>query len=228
MSFLQRAKEAAEGAADQAKKVAGEAAGVAGQVASQVTRTAQDPATQEKLNKRGREAVGLARRGVSTVVERIDPGTLAEVIIKATALQEMTNNAAAQEALAVPDLRGRHLGVDPAWRLVLDRSRRRPARRDPDRRRLVRGARGDASATRASRSSPWPASSSTTRSWRRHARSSPTRSRHERSDLAGRRGSGRPGWRPSATACFAHRDARLLVARHRGPGRRRHGTSCRP
>ena len=93
MSFLQRAKEAAEGAADQAKKVAGEAAGVAGQAASQVTRTAQDPATQEKLNKRGREAVGLARRGVSTVVERIDPGTLAEVIIKATALQEMTNNA---------------------------------------------------------------------------------------------------------------------------------------
>ncbi len=33
----------------------------------------------------------MARRGVSTVVERIDPGTLAEVIVKATALQEMTN-----------------------------------------------------------------------------------------------------------------------------------------
>ena len=93
MSFLQRAKVAAEGAADQAKKVAGDAAEAAGQVASQATRTAQDPATQDKLNKRGREAVGLARRGVSTVVERIDPGTLAEVIIKATALQEMTNTA---------------------------------------------------------------------------------------------------------------------------------------
>jgi hypothetical protein len=93
MSFLQRAKEAAEGAADQAKKVAGEAAGAAGQVASQASRSAQDPATQEKLGKQAREAVGLARRGVSTVVERIDPGTLAEVIIKATALQEMTNAA---------------------------------------------------------------------------------------------------------------------------------------
>jgi len=93
MSFLQRAKEAAETAAEGAKKAAGEAAGAASQVAAQATRTAQDPATQEKLNKRGREAVGLARRGVSTVVERIDPGTLAEVIIKATALQEMTNNA---------------------------------------------------------------------------------------------------------------------------------------
>jgi len=93
MSFLQRAREAAETAADQAKKVAGEAGAAAGQVASQASRTAQDPATQEKLGKQAREAVGLARRGVSTVVERIDPGTLAEVIIKATALQEMTNNA---------------------------------------------------------------------------------------------------------------------------------------
>ena len=36
---------------------------------------------------------GMARRGVTTVVERIDPGTLAELIIKATALQEMTNKA---------------------------------------------------------------------------------------------------------------------------------------
>ena len=35
--------------------------------------------------------MGAARRGVSTVVERIDPGVLADLIIKATALQEMTN-----------------------------------------------------------------------------------------------------------------------------------------
>ena len=97
MSFLQRAKDAAEGAAEQAKKVAGDAAGAAGQVTSQVTKTAADPATQEKLGKQAREAVGLARRGVTTVVERIDPGTLAEVIIKATALQEMTNASLRQK-----------------------------------------------------------------------------------------------------------------------------------
>ncbi len=97
MSFLQRAKDAAEGAAEQARKVAGEAADAAGQVTSQVTKTASDPATHEKLGKQAREAVGLARRGVTTVVERIDPGTLAEVIIKATALQEMTNNALRQK-----------------------------------------------------------------------------------------------------------------------------------
>ena len=47
----------------------------------------------------------MARRGVTTVVERIDPGTLAEVIIKATVLQEMTNEIPAQEGLALPDRR---------------------------------------------------------------------------------------------------------------------------
>ena len=61
-----------------------------------------------------REAVGVARRGVSTVIEKIDPGTLAELIIKATALQEMTNRVAAPEGLALPDRGDLDLGVDPA------------------------------------------------------------------------------------------------------------------
>ena len=82
MSFLKRVQE-----------IASEAAGAASEAASAATKTASDPATQERLSKQAREAVGLARRGVSTVVERIDPGTLAELIIKATALQEMTNNS---------------------------------------------------------------------------------------------------------------------------------------
>ena len=84
MSFIQRAREAAEAAAEQARAKATEAAGV-------VSHTAQDPATQEKLGQQARAAMGAARRGVSTVVERIDPGVLADLIIKATALQEMTN-----------------------------------------------------------------------------------------------------------------------------------------
>jgi hypothetical protein len=82
VSFLQRAKEAAEAAAGQAQQAAGLA-----------TKTAQDPATQEKLGQQARAAMGAARRGVSTVVERIDPGVLADLIIKATALQEMTNTS---------------------------------------------------------------------------------------------------------------------------------------
>ncbi|HYH91912.1 MAG TPA: hypothetical protein VD763_02045 [Candidatus Saccharimonadales bacterium] len=93
MSFIKKAREAAEAAADQAREVAA-AAG----------RTANDPSTTDKINKSlagagqgAREAVGMARRGVNTVIERIDPGTLAELIIKATALQEMTNRALRQK-----------------------------------------------------------------------------------------------------------------------------------
>ena len=58
-----------------------------------VTHTAADPETQERLGQSARSALGAARRGVSTVVERIDPGVLADLIIKSTALQEMTNGS---------------------------------------------------------------------------------------------------------------------------------------
>ena len=70
------------------------------EAAAAASRTASDPATQEKLEKGiagagagAREAAGLARRGVTMFVEKIDPDTLAEVIVKATALQEVTNKA---------------------------------------------------------------------------------------------------------------------------------------
>ena len=86
MSFLNRAKEAAQAAAEQAQQAAGMA-----------TKSAQDPATQEKLGQQARSALGAARRGVSTVVERIDPGVLADLIIKSTALQEMTNASLRQK-----------------------------------------------------------------------------------------------------------------------------------
>lgn len=89
MSFLKKAQEAAEAAMSKVEEAAGAA-----------SRTASDPSTQERLNRSvasaeqgAREAVGLARRGVTTVIERIDPSTLAELIVKATALQEMTNTA---------------------------------------------------------------------------------------------------------------------------------------
>jgi hypothetical protein len=83
---MKRAREAAEAAAEQTRVKANEAAGIA-------TRTASDPATQEKLGQQARSAMGAARRGVSTVIERIDPSVLADLIIKATALQEMTNQS---------------------------------------------------------------------------------------------------------------------------------------
>src|SRR6476620_6044713 len=82
MSFIKRAQEAAAAAAEQAQHAAGLA-----------SKQASDPATQEKLGQQARAAMGAARRGVSTVVERIDPGVLADLIIKSTALQEMTNGS---------------------------------------------------------------------------------------------------------------------------------------
>jgi hypothetical protein len=88
---MKRAQDMAKGAAEQAQIAAGQAKVKAGEAAAVANQKASDPATQERFSKGAREAMGMARRGVSTVVERIDPGTLAEVIIKATALQEMTN-----------------------------------------------------------------------------------------------------------------------------------------
>ena len=79
---MKRAREMAEAAASQAQTAAGA-----------VNRSAHDPETQERLSQQARSAMGAARRGVSTVVERIDPSVLADLIIKATALQEMTNSA---------------------------------------------------------------------------------------------------------------------------------------
>lgn len=84
---MKRAREAAEAAAESAQH----AAEAARTRATEVGRSATDPATHERLGRQARDAVGHARRGVATIVERIDPGTLAELIIKATALQEKTN-----------------------------------------------------------------------------------------------------------------------------------------
>ncbi|HLA17574.1 MAG TPA: hypothetical protein VJZ72_11825 [Candidatus Limnocylindrales bacterium] len=87
MSFLQRAKEAAEKAALEARAVADKAAVKAG-----------DPATQAEARLRmaqaglqAKRAAAYGRKSLTTLIERIDPGVLADLIIKATALQERAN-----------------------------------------------------------------------------------------------------------------------------------------
>jgi len=80
MSFMKRAQEAAA------------------EIAARANQTANDPATQEQISRSAREALGVARRGMTTVVEKIDPTTLAELIVRATALQEMTNRALRERA----------------------------------------------------------------------------------------------------------------------------------
>lgn len=97
MSFIKRARDAAEAAAGQAQHAAEQARNKATEAAGVASRTASDPATQEKFGQQARAAMGAARRGVSTVVERIDPGVLADLIIKATALQEMANGSLRQK-----------------------------------------------------------------------------------------------------------------------------------
>jgi hypothetical protein len=86
VSFIKKAQEAAVQAAEVARARAQDAAAAA-------NRTAIDPATAETLARSARDAVGMARRGVTTVIEKIDPATLADLIIKATALQELTNQS---------------------------------------------------------------------------------------------------------------------------------------
>lgn len=47
-----------------------------------------------------REAAGQAKRGIVTVIEKIDPDTLADLIIKATAIQEKANRALSRKGSA--------------------------------------------------------------------------------------------------------------------------------
>ena len=85
MSFFDKARQAA----DQARQAA--SASVV-QVTSpesqgQMRQAAQSAGVQFK------EVAGQAKRGVVTAIERIDPGILADIVIKATALQETANRA---------------------------------------------------------------------------------------------------------------------------------------
>jgi hypothetical protein len=74
---------AGKAAGDASVKAADASTKAAGAVAAK----AQDPATQAKV----KGGIVAAGRGARTMVERIDPGILADVIIKATALQEKAN-----------------------------------------------------------------------------------------------------------------------------------------
>jgi hypothetical protein len=96
LGFFERARLRAEQAAAQARRAVEEA----GVMASEQAKVAQaaidrggqrlaDPSTGE----RARDALRRARRGVATAVDRIDPNVLADIVIKATALQERANRS---------------------------------------------------------------------------------------------------------------------------------------
>ena len=87
MSFLERARQVAEQAAKVGAEVGREAAKVGAEVGSKAATTIRDPATKA----RAESALKKAKRGLTTALERIDPKVLADVVIKATSLQEKAN-----------------------------------------------------------------------------------------------------------------------------------------
>jgi hypothetical protein len=108
MSVLDRARKTARNAADVAAERGREVAGGAGRAAAsgaakaatKATDLGKDPETHDKARRalegagrQAKHAAGAARRGLVTVIERIEPGTLADVIIRATAIQEKANEA---------------------------------------------------------------------------------------------------------------------------------------
>ncbi|MBI2775926.1 MAG: hypothetical protein HYX57_01485 [Chloroflexi bacterium] len=93
MSFLDRARQAASQAAsqaaEQAKHAAEQARTTVSEGADKASTVMHDPSNAEKA----RKALSRAKSGVGTAIDRIDPGVLADVVIKATALQERANRA---------------------------------------------------------------------------------------------------------------------------------------
>jgi len=90
-SFLERAKSVAGQAASTAARVGAdvgrETAKVAGVAGGRAVATIRDPATKMKAQ----SALRKAKRGFTTALERIDPKILADVVVKATSLQERAN-----------------------------------------------------------------------------------------------------------------------------------------
>jgi hypothetical protein len=95
MTFMERARQAAGAAASTAAKVsvdvgsqaARAGADLGGRAAHATATTIRDPATKA----RAQAALKKAKRGFTTVLERIDPRILADVVVKATSLQEKAN-----------------------------------------------------------------------------------------------------------------------------------------
>ena len=95
MTFMEKARQAAGAAAVAAAKVsvdvgsqaAKAGADLSGRAAHATATYARDPATKA----RAQAALKKAKRGFTTVLERIDPRILADVVVKATSLQEKAN-----------------------------------------------------------------------------------------------------------------------------------------
>ena len=89
MSFMEKARQAAE----QARQAAGH--GISSMTTPEAKAEMRGAASQVGGHVRG--AADSAKRGLITAIEKIDPGILADIIIKATAIQEVANRSLRQK-----------------------------------------------------------------------------------------------------------------------------------
>ena len=85
MTFMEKARQAAE----QARQTAGN--GISAMTTPEAKAEMRGAASQVGGHVRG--AADSAKRGLITAIEKIDPGILADIIIKATAIQEVANRS---------------------------------------------------------------------------------------------------------------------------------------
>jgi len=85
MSFIEQARQKA----DQARQAAAE--GLGAMTTPEATAEMREEASRVGRDLRG--AAGQAKRGLITAVEKIDPAILADLVIKATAVQEIANRS---------------------------------------------------------------------------------------------------------------------------------------
>ena len=90
MSFMEKARQAAE----QARQAATQSIGAM----STPEAKAEMREAASQMGVQFRDAAGQAKRGLITAIEKIDPGILADLIIKATALQELANRSLREKA----------------------------------------------------------------------------------------------------------------------------------
>jgi hypothetical protein len=90
MSFMEKARQAAE----QARQAASQSIGAM----STPEAKAEMREAASQMGGQFRDAAGQAKRGLITAIEKIDPGILADLVIKATALQELANRSLRDKA----------------------------------------------------------------------------------------------------------------------------------
>jgi hypothetical protein len=95
-----RARSAAEAAADrasvasdQAKVVAGQLGKATSEAVGTATTAVTDPANQARAKVTARAGLSKAKSGLSGMIDRIDPGLMADLVIKSTTLQEKANRS---------------------------------------------------------------------------------------------------------------------------------------